>query len=662
MSIKFNRLVLYIYLYIIIAFNICTNNNLNNNDTSNQNPTEPNDSSEETQETSEIQTYTLTGTIDLDSVASSVITRTDILTRSDISTSAFFKNSSQATAINGEDIFVYLTAFNLDGTKIVKSEASSIDGAINLNLLEDTYFLVLSVLGDDNKDILIDILSFTIEESGAIIFMKTISTKAVYITQNIDLGRITVQDGKASTEKIPICTITSQNIGVLECVDGEPAKEPSTTETTLSPDAITEEAVTTITSALPSVLISQPKNLMLFTINDNIFFNASVTSPDTNLKYKWTSSIDGDLSSELSFKKILTKGTHTITLEVTDSANNIVSDSRTIIVKEILWEAVGLSSFALNHIKIDAKNSNIIYVSASENDVNELYKSRDRGATWLKLTQDISSSITSFVIDPDDSNTIFCGTSSGELYKSSDRGLAWTKISTLTKDLRLSIGSDFLIVNELDGKIYKSTDSGVTLTKILNSATNVTIHQSENNYIYATVSNLGRIFKSTDSGANWGSVVLDGVQFIDFDIRDSKKLYAQTENGIFKSTNYGYTWSSTNGDQANPNNAIIVFGAKSEFEMLKVGRENTNNVFAIQGNDTDGYKFYVSRDQASSWTKVDSSNYILREIEPDSNDNATVYVTTQNSGLIRLTLDSLDLDSDGVIDKQDSNPTDALAQ
>lgn len=77
-----------------------------------------------------------------------------------------------------------------------------------------------------------------------------------------------------------------------------------------------------LTNERPISIIDSPLNGGIYNPGESIFFDGSSSyDPDGDtLNYLWTSDIDGEIGSTVSFSTVLTLGKHTITLKVTDSA------------------------------------------------------------------------------------------------------------------------------------------------------------------------------------------------------------------------------------------------------------------------------------------------------------------------------------------------------
>ena len=158
-------------------------------------------------------------------------------------------------------------------------------------------------------------------------------------------------------------------------------------------------------------------------------------------------------------------------------------------------------SFNLCCIKVDPKDSNIVWLGTGENSNprssmigDGLYKSTDAGMTWTRVALAESEHIGNIQIDPRDSNVVYVAaqgplwSAGGErgLYKTTDGGKTWREILTVSPDTganevvidpaspntlyvamwqrRRAVGQ--FIGGGPESGIYKSTNAGQTWTKL----------------------------------------------------------------------------------------------------------------------------------------------------------------------------------------------------
>lgn len=220
----------------------------------------------------------------------------------------------------------------------------------------------------------------------------------------------------------------------------------------------------------------------------------------------------------------------------------------------ITWESTfdRGGSFNLCCIKVDPKDSNIVWLGTGENSNprssmigDGLYKSTDAGMTWTRVALAESEHIGNIQIDPRDSNVVYVSaqgplwSSGGErgLYKTTDGGKTWREILTVSPDTganevvidpaspntlyvamwqrRRAVGQ--FIGGGPESGIYKSTNAGQTWTKLttglpvkdmgrINLAVDAKVRPSR---LYAMVDALADergFYRSDDSGATWARI------------------------------------------------------------------------------------------------------------------------------------------------------------
>jgi photosystem II stability/assembly factor-like uncharacterized protein len=203
-----------------------------------------------------------------------------------------------------------------------------------------------------------------------------------------------------------------------------------------------------------------------------------------------------------------------------------------------------------------------------------VYKSIDGGLTWerkiqliqppeTKVKTDLSAvSFTSFAINPDDSNIIYATTPGNGLYVTKDAGENWDlyngtglipglPIFSLAID-RKNVKNMYLAGVSTYGKgnVMKSEDEGATWQEVYVTVSageyvnKIEIDQYETSIIYITTT-LGQLFKSTNYGRSWSTMTRFATVVSNFAVspKDTRVLYATSAaEGLFKSTNKGDDW------------------------------------------------------------------------------------------------------------------------
>ncbi len=190
------------------------------------------------------------------------------------------------------------------------------------------------------------------------------------------------------------------------------------------------------------------------------------------------------------------------------------------------WElkTAGLPNIAMSYIAMAESNHNVIYVGTGEGFGNVdgivgngIFKSTDKGETWVQLSSTANNTDFSFVnrivVDPADENIVIAATNGG-VFKSTDGGIGWTETYT-------SSNVQDLIMNPLNSKSLYAAKNG------------------------------GPVLKSLDGGDSWIEI-REGVNAgarIEIDIApsDTNRLYITAQEGIFlMSSDAGLTWEEVN--------------------------------------------------------------------------------------------------------------------
>jgi PKD repeat protein len=185
-----------------------------------------------------------------------------------------------------------------------------------------------------------------------------------------------------------------------------------------------------------------------------------------------------------------------------------------------------LPTLGVNDVAVDPTDANIMYLATGDMDASDSYgvgvlKSTDGGITWnitgLNTLVSQGRYVSRVLINPDDHNMIFAGTSLG-LFKSTDAGATWTKTlnTNPVKDIEFKPGNPHVIYAVASKSFYRSTNSGDSFTPVTSglpaavgvSRAAIAVTAADSNYVYIVYSDAASngfygFYRSTDGGANF---------------------------------------------------------------------------------------------------------------------------------------------------------------
>ncbi len=258
------------------------------------------------------------------------------------------------------------------------------------------------------------------------------------------------------------------------------------------------------------------------------------------------------------------------------------------------WTSIGPQPIAANNynsfsdggrvwaLAVDPRNPAIVYAGT---DGGGVWKTTNSGATWTPLTdRQPSLGIASLAIDPSNSSVIYAGTGGSAGYaagilKSTDAGATWTQIT----------GPFLSYDNGLDGPAIAA----------------IAVAPANSQILLAGLA-YGAIFRSTDGGATWQSV-LSGIQLasraeVVFDPSNPTIAYAAVSGkGVYKSTDTGQTWSLANG-----NGAASLPAATLGAIDIAIAPSASGTIYAALKKSADNLLqgFYKSTDGGVTWSQI----------------------------------------------------------
>lgn len=265
--------------------------------------------------------------------------------------------------------------------------------------------------------------------------------------------------------------------------------------------------------------------------------------------------------------------------------------------------------------------------------------------TWTTDGPD-GGHVTTLVLDPQNENTVWIGTSDNGIWRSQDSGATW---QSRNQGLLTSIGIPFVysiavhpvssttvyasLSGATGGRVVKSTDGGSTWSTVTGINTTFEIaleilfdpQDSQTLYCLMSGSSFDGIEKSVDGGITWNayntglpSGLFDSAREMAIDPVNSQNIYISMDSSVYKSTNGGLNWAMSGTGLPDDN-----------YVVLTVDPTTPSIVYA----GTEDY-LYRSDDSGVTWTE-----YLWDYSEPaglvvDPNDSTTLYAAEVNFVLV----------------------------
>jgi hypothetical protein len=165
-------------------------------------------------------------------------------------------------------------------------------------------------------------------------------------------------------------------------------------------------------------------------------------------------------------------------------------------------------------ITIDPTNQNTIYVGTNGSGI---LKSTNAGATLAQAGAGPGGNVRKILIHPSSPNIVFATATNG-IWRSTNSGASWTQVHAGSKeDIEFKPG-DVNIMYASGTDVYRSVDNGITWTQVTAAMgitnagrTLVAVSAANPNYVYAVQASgslFGRLYKSTDAGLTFTTVVV----------------------------------------------------------------------------------------------------------------------------------------------------------
>jgi photosystem II stability/assembly factor-like uncharacterized protein len=278
------------------------------------------------------------------------------------------------------------------------------------------------------------------------------------------------------------------------------------------------------------------------------------------------------------------------------------------------WQSVGPAPPAIEATIVSDPASRTIYIGSLGGGV---LKSTDGGSTFTVLA-DGPPGVTAMVMEPNNPEVVYASTG-GDNFKTIDGGATWYSTGGAGVSLAMDPADPNVLYAGLSpiGGVLKTTDGGVTWLPVTEgmgepAVFSIVVDPIDHNVVYAGTAGSGA-FKSIDGAATWTPLNVDStVWSMLIDPTNSNIVYAGSNgNGVYKSTNAGGSFARV----GSPEVGVIL-------ALAKIGHQ------LYAGTATQGVS--VSNDGGRSWKNTGVSSGLGLSLSVNS--AGAVFVGTNFDG------------------------------
>ena len=270
------------------------------------------------------------------------------------------------------------------------------------------------------------------------------------------------------------------------------------------------------------------------------------------------------------------------------------------------WEKMYFPPVKAYGLAVDPSNGDRLYASGVYENVSKLYLSENAGADWKEIYTEpgAGSVMTALAVNPHNPRHIIAANSNGVAIESLDQGASWKNLKTFSGPvtqisfMEKSPGTVLVLIQGKD--ILVSQDNGLTWPEREAGLLPEGFHG--NTSLSATEGNeRDAIVTPTDQN----TIVVD--QYI------PGLLYTGTNQGLYRSRDYGVTWE-----------AVPILESSREFPIRAVAVNPKNSQEIVY---TAGSALYRTTDNGATWstTKLDIKRPV-RVIQFDPAAPSTLYI------------------------------------
>jgi len=240
------------------------------------------------------------------------------------------------------------------------------------------------------------------------------------------------------------------------------------------------------------------------------------------------------------------------------------------------WQYLPFQSEKVYGLDIDPLDSKIIYASGVWQKRGKIFKSLDGGKTWGEIYTSPSAGplIIALQVDRRNSNIVYVATSDNQVMETTDGGGSWKNIfvapGPVTKIAIDKVNSSLIYLATPGRGIFKSADGGKKFEDISKDFSRLLLGSQEINVLETDPQNINWVYaaggvgilRSRDAGKTWEKIeVLNNpatfpVKALAINPKNSAEIMYGAAQAVYKSVDGGASWSTTQFETAKSINIL----------------------------------------------------------------------------------------------------------
>jgi len=258
-----------------------------------------------------------------------------------------------------------------------------------------------------------------------------------------------------------------------------------------------------------------------------------------------------------------------------------------------------------------------------------VFRTDDNGDSWVKIGGANDTTMYSDVWAICEHNGVIYASMQlyfdATIYKSTDKGSTWIRCDGTGLPFGLSFikgleSSGNNLVAGTDEGIYYSTDGGNNWNPTNVPTINIPSLASSGNYVYAAVPSGAGVYRSIDNGVSWSVSLQSTVDYIEVAALENYAYAGSFFGGARYSSSYGNFW-------------LVCSGFPSDASIFALGP--IGNGMVLAGTDLDPFWIYASFDNGNFYSSYSEGLFERASVEAFAVNDTFMFAGTDYNGVWR---------------------------